>query len=105
MPTVNDRRHDTETIPLGYMVCTDSFLSGWGGASGGRSLYALAFNTWKEADILLDNAEARSEMKRPRTVTTLYKSGLPKIRMYPGDHLSVADRGDASRWYERGGFR
>jgi hypothetical protein len=105
MATINDRRTDTTTIPLGYVVCTDGFLSGWGGAKGGRSLYALAFHNWREADILLDNADARSEMKRPRTVTTLLKSGLPKLRMGANDHLSIADKGDAARWYQPGGFR
>jgi len=54
---------------------------------------------------LLANANARGDMKRPRWVGSVKADGTPKVRMYPGDHLSIADRGDASRWYEPGGFR
>lgn len=104
MSEINDRRTDPNHKPLGYVLCTDAFMSGWGKASG-RSLYALAFDSWDEADILLDNADARAEMKRPRTVTSLTAAGLPKVRMYPGDHMSVTDKGEAQRWYQAGGFR
>lgn len=99
---INDRRTD-KTRPKGYVVFTDKFMSGWGCAPG-TSYYALAFNDYEEANILLENGSRRSEMKRGRIVTTLRKDGTPRVRGTDRDHLSVTDRTDASRWYERGGF-
>ncbi len=97
MSTIKDDRGNKST-PWGFVVCTDTFLSGWGGASEGRSLYALAVDNDDEAWMVLNNARDRSDMKRVRFVKT-----LPKLRA--GDHLSIVDRTCAARWYEVGGFR
>ena len=102
MPNVNDRRTDKST-PWAYVVFTDKFMSGWGDAPG-RSLYALAVSDPNEEAIVLANGRARSEMKRPRTVVRFRADGTPAVKMHEGDHLSVTDKADASRWYVRGGF-
>ena len=54
---IEDRREHAEGI--GFVVATDSFLSG-------RSLYAIQCRTLAEAQTVEDNMRARSEMKRPR---------------------------------------
>jgi len=93
--------------PWAFVVCTDSFLSGWGKADGGRSLYALPVASEEEARIVLANARARSDMRRPRIVSRMRTRGgfwEPIVRLGAADHLSVPDREEASRWYERGGF-
>ena len=95
-----DRRTLTE-YPIGYMVATDAFLSGWGGATGGRSLYAVACHDGEEADIVEDNFRNRTEFRRVRWVTSLRADGTPRLRMGAGDHLAIVDRGRAANFYIR----
>lgn len=94
---IDDRRSDTSK-PWAFVVFTDSFLSGWGYAQGGRSLYALAVRNPKEAEIVLANGRCRTEMKRGRIT-----KNLPRLRS--GDHLAVVDRHEANRWYVDGAFK
>ncbi len=93
---LDDRRHNADGC-WGFVCFTDNFMSGWGKASRGRSLYCLAVRDHKEAEIVLDNGRNRSEMKRGRI-----QRNLPKL--YPGDHCAVVDKRQAARWYEQGGF-
>ncbi len=94
---VNDRRKD-KTTPWAFVVMTDAFMSGLGKANG-RSLYALAVSNPDEAKRVMDNASRRREMKRVRLV-----QNLRNVKLKRGDHLSIADRNDAARWYESGAF-
>lgn len=98
MSTIEDKR-ELKAQPLGYVVCTDSVLSGHGEAESGRSLYALAYHTSNEEEALLISSRLRSDMKRPRTVEKLKADGTPKINLSNSDHLTVVDRGKAERWY------
>lgn len=96
-------RRSSKSRPWAYVVCTDVVLSGWGYAPG-RSLYALAVDGPREAETVIENAMARSDMRRPRIVRSFASDGTPKVRMRHGDHMSIVDRSEASRWYEPGGF-
>lgn len=100
---VEDRRANKEA-PWAYVVCTDDFMSGWGGASGGRSLYAVAVSDPAEAEVVMANAKGRSEMKRPRLVSRFKADGTPKVTMRRGDHMAVVDKATAERWYEPGAW-
>jgi len=82
--------------PFGYVVMLDRALSGWGKAPG-RSIYALEVSSEAQAYIVIGNAMRRSEMRYVR-----FAKGLPRLRA--GDHLSVSNRSEASRWYQEGGF-
>ncbi len=82
--------------PWAYVVFTDSFLSGWGCAPR-RSFYALPVSSPEEAEIVLANGRARSDMKRGRV-----NNSLPRLRV--GDHLSVGDKTKSARWYVAGAF-
>lgn len=101
---IDDRRTDKGTRPWGYMVATDAFMSGWGGASGGRSLYAVACLHTDDAAIIEDNFRNRSEFRRARWVLSLKADGTPRVRMGPSDHLAIVDRGTAWAFYTRGYF-
>lgn len=101
---IEDRRKDKTTRPAGYMVATDSFLSGWGGANGGRSLYAVACHSWQDADAVAQNMKDRTDMKRPRWITAMRKDGTPIVRGTDRDHLAVVDRGRAEAFYVPGHF-
>lgn len=95
---INDKRSvETAKQTWGYVVFTDAFMSRWGEANEGRSLYALAVRSPEEAEIVLANGKLRSEMKRGRIARV-----CPKPRR--GDHLTVTDWVQAARWYEKGGF-
>ena len=93
--TIDDRRTGLAN-PWGFVVFTDRFMSGWGKAPG-RSLFALPVASPKEAETVLENGKNRADMQRGRIVSSLknVKRGLRD-----GDHLSIRDREDASRWYE-----
>lgn len=96
--TIDDRRTNKAT-PWGFVVFTDSFMSGWGGAENGRSLFALAVFDHNEAEKVLESGRQRTDMKRGRIVSDL--KGL-RCSVKTGDHLAIVDRGTASRWYEEG---
>lgn len=85
----------------GYVIATDSFLSGWGGAAGGKSVYAIEVQSENEGYIVMDNMKHRSEMKRVRWVKTL---AAVKKNLGPRDHLTVSDKHSAPRFFQPGGF-
>lgn len=97
MATIKDERQDKGAVM--YVVFTDHGLSGWGGAEGGRSLYALACSSSDEAYTVLANGRARSEMKRGRILRT-----LKRVRLGARDHMTIADKTVAKRWYQPGAF-
>lgn len=84
-----------------FVVCTDTFMSGWGKALG-RSLYALRVGP-ASAQIVLANAKRRREMKRCRIVKAK-ANGRPDVKLRAGDHLAIVGRDTAQRWYTPGGF-
>jgi hypothetical protein len=96
---IDDKRQD-KTEPAGFVVFTDSFMSGWGNAPR-RSLYALAFHTSEEADVLWNNGQDRSDMKRGRILHS-ERDLLRTVKH--GDHLSIVDRGTADSWFEPDAF-
>ena len=65
-----------------WVNMTDKFMSGWGGARNGRSLYCIACDTRAQADAIEKAAQDRSEM---RHVTIAH---APR-RMRRGDHRSL----------------
>ena len=83
--------------PLGYVIMRDTFMSGWG-LCPGTSYYAIAVESWEEADTVRDNAKCRSEM-----VNVKFVESLPKT-VKEDDHLKVVDRHNASRFFEPGAF-
>lgn len=101
-PVTDDQRGDGRPA-MGYVVATDSFLSGWGHAPG-RSLFAVAVGTREEREAIESNMAARSDMTRPRFVRPRKSDGFPDVRLQRGDHLSVRDRATAGRFYTPGAF-
>ena len=100
MGIVEDRRTTEQVVAtLGFVVATDSFMSGWGQAPR-RSLFAVPFGTEAEAEIVKDNMERRSEMLRVRIVWG--KHYRPK--MSAGDHLSITDYDPTDRFHTVNGF-
>lgn len=92
---IDDQRKSRHQ-PRGFVVATDSFLSGWGEAPG-RSLYAIAVESEDEAYTVMHNMKKQGSFKRIRWTRT-----LPRIRR--GDHLSVRDRHSAPRYFMKDGF-
>jgi hypothetical protein len=83
-----------------YVVATDKFMSGWGGAKGGKSYYVVLVHSPKEEEIVLRNMQRRSEMKNVRV-----QSMLPDVG--PRDHMHVVDKKEAARFFKepnKGGF-
>lgn len=99
-PVIRDDRK-SKRKPYAFVVAQDRFMSGWGECPG-TSYYALAAANAREVKVLLENFEARSEMGRPQIAGTYAEL---EGRLGEGDHLVIADRGVASRWYKPGGFK
>lgn len=96
---INDRRTDEDkAATIGFIVATDKFMSGWGGAPR-RSLFAVPVRNREEIDIVEENMRRRREMKRVRFVSADWRP-----RLQQGDHLSIATFDGASRFYVKGGF-
>ena len=95
---IDNRTDEEKAATVGFVVATDSFMSGWGQAAG-RSIFAVPIRSWQEADTVERNMKNRSEMKRVRVVG---KNWRP--RLSPGDHLSIRSCADVSRFYEEHGF-
>lgn len=107
--TIDDQRQHVR-FPLAYIVATDRVLSGWGYAPR-RSLFALAlppdylYGGLPPQDIeehIRCVIDERTDMIRPRDAGCRRRfgvNGLPAIRLYPGDHLSVRDWATADAFY------
>ena len=96
---IDDHRTPEQvTQTWGFVVATDSFMSGWGQAPG-KSYFAVPVRNAEQAEIVEANMEHRSEMKRVRFVLADYR---PRLRA--GDHLSIRALDDSARFYQPGGF-
>ena len=51
-----------------YVLSNDSFMSGWGGASGKINTCVVPCETYEEAEAVADYARSRSDQKRIRIV-------------------------------------
>tara|TARA_Y100000361_G_C10922788_1_gene219829 strand:- start:181 stop:486 length:306 start_codon:yes stop_codon:yes gene_type:complete len=87
MPVTQDSRTEEQrNSTIGFVVATDSFMSGWGSAPD-RSLYAVAFTTGKQREIVERHMQNRNDFKRVRVV---YGKDY-KPRFNDGDHLSIPE--------------
>ena len=86
MCKTDDRRTaDDKRRTWGFVVATDSFMSGWGNAQS-RSLFAVPVKDHHQAEIVAANMRNRSEMKRVRIVGLFYFGTL--IRPCHGGHIN-----------------
>jgi len=96
---IDDRRTDEQReITWGFIVATDSFMSGWGMAKG-KSYFAVPVANNEQARIVEANMRRRSEMKRVRFVLADYR---PKLQA--GDHLSIMELDPKARFFQVNGF-
>jgi hypothetical protein len=65
-----------------WVSMTDKFLSGWGGASRGRSLLSIECDNETQAEAIVKAAQDRGEMRRVRISD---KAAKPR----PGDVLTL----------------
>ena len=88
------RKRNTPQEPRFYALAQDKFMSGWGGAAGGISFFAIAAPDQQSAKNAAVNLSARGEMKLIRVVKKLPRISAP-------NHLSVVDIKTAhqSHWY------
>lgn len=81
-----------------FVVCKDTWLSGWGHAEGKNSLIVLPCRNQSEANVVIRNAQNRTDMDEIKIYTE-----LPEFKWR--DLVHVADRDDYQRWYVVGGFQ
>lgn len=98
----NDRRSEADKVrTLGFVIATDKFMSGWGGAEGGSSYFAVPFTSYDDADLIEANMKVRPEMLRVRVVSAKYQP-----RTTYAVHFSIAPmQEEGSRWLTPGGWR
>ena len=83
-----------------WVTMTDKFMSGWGEARGKINKLVITCNTYDEALIVADNAEAREEMKYVNIRYT--KPYYTSSRYYVSWHGKEQD--DYQSWFEKGYF-
>lgn len=67
-----------------YVNMIDSFLSGWGLAQGGKSIYCVECDTQEQADAIERAASYRPEMKYVAQANT------PRRARSERDHVDIA---------------
>lgn len=88
-----------------FVVLHDRFLSGWGEAEGKRSLYVLECSNMADVKTVQANARTRDEMSLVAVVSAPnYWTAYDIAARFPKDHVDVASRWNAARWYEPGAF-
>ena len=81
---IDDKRTEQEKAETeGFVVATDSFMSGWGLARG-TSYFAVPYRATDNPQAIFERLDDRPEMKRVRYAGKDYR---PKLR--ENDHLSI----------------
>lgn len=57
-----------------FVSMKDNFMSGWGMAKDKSNLFVVECDTVEDAEMILQNAKKRPEMKRPRIVAKAPKN-------------------------------
>ena len=91
-------RNDIPEAKCGYVCATDSYMSGWGPASGKNNRLIFVCDTPEEADAVRGNCEARSEFKR--VTWNAKKPSLNNSRNF----YQVKTKEDYPNWYKAGYF-
>ncbi len=84
-----------------YVICTDSFMSGWGSTKEKMNRCIFPCESREEATIVLNNAGRRTDMVCPsivsrETLAQLIVSGREK------EVWSLMNREACTRWYKAG---
>lgn len=82
-----------------YVSMTDKFLSGWGGAENKIAKYVVECDSYQEAEIVADNANARSDQKN---VNICYNKPYYNSRSY---RVKYQDKKELPSWFVAGYFR
>jgi hypothetical protein len=82
-----------------YVSMTDKVLSGWGQAKGLVAKYVYECDSWEEAEIVEQNASARSDQKYVNIC--LKKPYYNKNRYL----VMVKNKENNPNWYKKGYFR
>ena len=97
---MSDTIKNVNEIPVSpfYVTCKDTFMSGWGRASGLDNTLILPCDTLAEAEIVKDNAEGRGDQ-----INVIIHQTKPRLRSH-GVLYSLFNRISAPRWYQIGSW-
>ena len=91
-----------------YVTTTDSFMSGWGMASGLTNKLIFLCDTYDEARIVADNAEARSDQKYVNiciSKPSYYRATMGNDYETGHYYVQIKTRDDYPSWYKPNYFR
>lgn len=80
-----------------YVTAMDTYLGGWRHPQGKENMVILPCDSAHEADIVEENANARSDMAQVEVVRYIEFDDEEM-------HYSLMDKECAARWYRKGGF-
>jgi hypothetical protein len=91
-----------------FVTCIDTFMSGWGHAEGKTNKLIFLCDNEKEAEIVADNAEDRSDQRNVQIHSTpptdlRYKKGTDYETN--GKYVQIKTKKDYPTWYKEGSFR
>ena len=96
MATTITHRSEIPEAPY-YVVCVDTFLSGWGKAENKINRLILPCKDSEEAEIVASNARGRGDVK-----SVNIHSQKPRLRRPNFSLWQVMDRKSARAWYKPG---
>ena len=96
MATTITERSEIPEAPY-YVVCVDTFLSGWGKAENKINRIILPCKSLDEAEVVRENARGRGDMKSIRI-----HSSKPQLRRRNFSVWQVMNRKSARAWYKPG---
>ena len=82
-----------------YVTMTDSFMSGWGPATGKRNKLIFICDSYEQAQIVEANARDRTDMKYINICTT--KPHYNSKSCY----VQIKTAEDYSTWYQKDSFK
>jgi hypothetical protein len=92
------RKFNVEDAPF-YVLANDTFLSGWGEATGKINTVVVPCQTNAEIQVVADNLRGRPDMDNVHVTSTKPGSKGPRVR------YSVLDRESAPRLFEAGSWQ
>jgi hypothetical protein len=94
-------------VCMQYVTMIDVFLSNWGEAKGKINMLIFPCETLEEAEVVVENARNRSDMKNIKTTQhpKQLRKNQGKDYVVSGYYVQIKDKNEHPNWYKKGYFK